>query len=161
MYDRGKRKGIIPIQTEGPVVLPWPHAQWHCQIHTHDLPNNRLNDSTSARGQSPLLQGRNSAEFCLEESQFVCYSETVLNSGLNQTENCKNLPMKIHVRFLAVFLQSLQNKSYNHFAAIYYLLVERLRAHRSSFPVEPRLDVRQRRPSTIADQTMVKVNPYS
>ncbi|KAM9468482.1 serine/threonine-protein kinase SIK2 isoform 1-T1 [Clarias gariepinus] len=53
-------------------------------------------------------------------------------------------------------IESLQNKSYNHFAAIYYLLVERLRAHRSSFPVEPRLDVRQRRPSTIADQTMVK-----
>ncbi|TSQ58036.1 Serine/threonine-protein kinase SIK2 [Bagarius yarrelli] len=53
-------------------------------------------------------------------------------------------------------VEALQNKSYNHFAAIYYLLVERLRAHRSSFPVEPRLDARQRRPSTIADQTMVK-----
>ncbi|KAF5899858.1 serine/threonine-protein kinase SIK2-like isoform X1, partial [Clarias magur] len=55
-------------------------------------------------------------------------------------------------------VESLQNKSYNHFAAIYYLLVERLRAHRSSFPVEPRLDARQRRPSTIADQTMVKAS---
>ncbi|KAI4880394.1 hypothetical protein NFI96_018696 [Prochilodus magdalenae] len=53
-------------------------------------------------------------------------------------------------------LQSLQNKSYNHFAAIYYLLVERLKAHRCSFPVETRLDARQRRPSTIAEQTMVK-----
>uniref|UniRef100_A0A8C1TPA6 non-specific serine/threonine protein kinase n=1 Tax=Cyprinus carpio TaxID=7962 RepID=A0A8C1TPA6_CYPCA len=46
-------------------------------------------------------------------------------------------------------VESLQNKSYNHFAAIYYLLVERLKAHRCSFPVEPRLDARQRRPSTI------------
>lgn len=54
-------------------------------------------------------------------------------------------------------LQSLQNKSYNHFAAIYYLLVERLKAHRCSFPVEQRLDARQRRPSTIAEQTVVKV----
>ncbi|XP_022530760.1 serine/threonine-protein kinase SIK2 [Astyanax mexicanus] len=53
-------------------------------------------------------------------------------------------------------IESLQNKSYNHFAAIYYLLVERLKAHRCSFPVEPRLDARQRRPSTIAEQTMVK-----
>ncbi|KAL2295778.1 hypothetical protein Nmel_017299, partial [Mimus melanotis] len=53
-------------------------------------------------------------------------------------------------------LQSLQNKSYNHFAAIYYLLVERLRSHRSSFPVEPRVDARQRRPSTIAEQTVAK-----
>lgn len=53
--------------------------------------------------------------------------------------------------------QSLQNKSYNHFAAIYYLLVERLKAHRCSFPVEQRLDARQRRPSTIAEQTVVKV----
>uniref|UniRef100_A0A8C7TAB8 non-specific serine/threonine protein kinase n=1 Tax=Oncorhynchus mykiss TaxID=8022 RepID=A0A8C7TAB8_ONCMY len=54
-------------------------------------------------------------------------------------------------------IESLQNKSYNHFAAIYYLLVERLNAHRCSFPVEQRLDVRQRRPSTIAEQTVVKV----
>ncbi|KAK7882564.1 hypothetical protein WMY93_028738 [Mugilogobius chulae] len=53
-------------------------------------------------------------------------------------------------------IESLQTKSYNHFAAIYYLLVERLKAHRCSFPVEQRLDARQRRPSTIAEQTVVK-----
>ncbi|XP_068274378.1 serine/threonine-protein kinase SIK2 isoform X2 [Nyctibius grandis] len=53
-------------------------------------------------------------------------------------------------------IESLQNKSYNHFAAIYYLLVERLKSHRSSFPVEQRLDARQRRPSTIAEQTVAK-----
>ncbi|XP_035290671.1 serine/threonine-protein kinase SIK2-like [Anguilla anguilla] len=55
-------------------------------------------------------------------------------------------------------IESLQNKSYNHFAAIYYLLVERLKAHRCSFPVEQRLDARQRRPSTIAEQTVVKAS---
>ncbi|XP_076002446.1 serine/threonine-protein kinase SIK2 [Genypterus blacodes] len=53
-------------------------------------------------------------------------------------------------------IESLQNKSYNHFAAIYYLLVERLKAHRCSFPVEQRLDARQRRPSTVAEQTVAK-----
>uniref|UniRef100_U3JUH0 non-specific serine/threonine protein kinase n=1 Tax=Ficedula albicollis TaxID=59894 RepID=U3JUH0_FICAL len=53
-------------------------------------------------------------------------------------------------------LESLQNKSYNHFAAIYYLLVERLKSHRSSFPVEQRVDARQRRPSTIAEQSLAK-----
>ncbi|CAL8361227.1 unnamed protein product [Merluccius merluccius] len=53
-------------------------------------------------------------------------------------------------------VESLQNKSYNHFAAIYFLLVERLKAHRCSFPVEQRLDPRQRRPSTIAEQTVAK-----
>ncbi|KAG1957379.1 serine/threonine-protein kinase SIK2a isoform X1 [Pimephales promelas] len=53
-------------------------------------------------------------------------------------------------------IESLQNKSYNHFAAIYYLLVERLKAHRSSFPVEQRLHASQRRPSTVAEQTVVK-----
>ncbi|KAJ8280626.1 hypothetical protein GJAV_G00057040 [Gymnothorax javanicus] len=53
-------------------------------------------------------------------------------------------------------VESLQNKSYNHFAAIYYLLVERLKAHRCSFPVEQRLDARQRRPSTIAEQSLGK-----
>ncbi|KAJ8388311.1 hypothetical protein AAFF_G00134650 [Aldrovandia affinis] len=55
-------------------------------------------------------------------------------------------------------IESLQDKSYNHFAAIYYLLVERLKAHRCSFPVEQRLDARQRRPSTIAEQTVVKAS---
>ncbi|MGH0165347.1 UNVERIFIED_CONTAM: hypothetical protein FKN15_069106 [Acipenser sinensis] len=54
--------------------------------------------------------------------------------------------------------QSLQNKSYNHFAAIYYLLVERLKSHRSSFPVDQRLDAQQRRPSTIAEPTVAKVS---
>ncbi|XP_030600860.1 serine/threonine-protein kinase SIK2 isoform X3 [Archocentrus centrarchus] len=58
-------------------------------------------------------------------------------------------------------IESLQNKSYNHFAAIYYLLVERLKAHRCSFPVEQRLDARQRRPSTIAEQTVVKSTSVS
>ncbi|XP_055963555.1 serine/threonine-protein kinase SIK2 isoform X1 [Sorex fumeus] len=53
-------------------------------------------------------------------------------------------------------IESLENKSYNHFAAIYFLLVERLKSHRSSFPVEQRLDARQRRPSTIAEQTVAK-----
>lgn len=68
---------------------------------------------------------------------------------------------KIKGRFLHFLPQSLQNKSYNHFAAIYYLLVERLKAHRCSFPVEPRLDARQRRPSTIAEQTVVKVTAFN
>ncbi|KAL4608659.1 serine/threonine-protein kinase SIK2 isoform X1 [Arapaima gigas] len=58
-------------------------------------------------------------------------------------------------------IESLQNKSYNHFAAIYYLLVERLKAHRCSFPVEQRLDARQRRPSTIAEQTVIKASSGS
>ncbi|RLV86600.1 hypothetical protein DV515_00015882, partial [Chloebia gouldiae] len=34
--------------------------------------------------------------------------------------------------------------------------VERLKSHRSSFPVEQRVDGRQRRPSTIAEQTVAK-----
>ncbi|KAF5891128.1 serine/threonine-protein kinase SIK2, partial [Clarias magur] len=55
-------------------------------------------------------------------------------------------------------VESLQNKSYNHFAAIYFLLVERLKAHRSSFPVEQRLNGAQRRPSTVAEQTVLKAS---
>ncbi|XP_042543246.1 serine/threonine-protein kinase SIK1 [Dipodomys spectabilis] len=43
-------------------------------------------------------------------------------------------------------VESLQNSSYNHFAAIYYLLLERLREHRSSqLPARP-LPARQPRP---------------
>ncbi|XP_053546085.1 serine/threonine-protein kinase SIK2 [Bombina bombina] len=55
-------------------------------------------------------------------------------------------------------IESLQNRSYNHFAAIYYLLVERLKSHRSSFPVESRIDARQRRPSTVAEHTVAKAS---
>ncbi|XP_073513237.1 serine/threonine-protein kinase SIK2 [Phyllobates terribilis] len=55
-------------------------------------------------------------------------------------------------------IESLQDRSYNHFAAIYYLLVERLKSHRSSFPVEARIDARQRRPSTVAEQTVSKTS---
>lgn len=55
-------------------------------------------------------------------------------------------------------IESLQDRSYNHFAAIYYLLVERLKSHRSSFPVEARIDARQRRPSTVAEQTVAKTS---
>ncbi|XP_075695874.1 serine/threonine-protein kinase SIK2 isoform X2 [Rhinoderma darwinii] len=55
-------------------------------------------------------------------------------------------------------IESLQDRSYNHFAAIYYLLVERLKSHRSSFPVEARIDARQRRPSTVAEQTVAKMS---
>uniref|UniRef100_A0ACB8EZ51 Serine/threonine-protein kinase sik2 n=1 Tax=Sphaerodactylus townsendi TaxID=933632 RepID=A0ACB8EZ51_9SAUR len=66
----------------------------------------------------------------------------------------KDMAALTYIAFVS--LQSLQNKSYNHFAAIYYLLIERLKSHRSSFPVDQRLDSRQRRPSTIAEQTVAK-----
>ncbi|XP_056012527.1 serine/threonine-protein kinase SIK2-like isoform X2 [Ostrea edulis] len=52
-------------------------------------------------------------------------------------------------------VEALQKDAYDHYTAIYYLLVERLRQHRSSFPPENRIDIRKRRPSTIADQAMM------
>ena len=38
-------------------------------------------------------------------------------------------------------------------------MLERLRSHRSSFPVENRIDARKRRPSTIAEQAILRVIP--
>ncbi|XP_061193172.1 serine/threonine-protein kinase SIK1-like [Saccostrea echinata] len=55
-------------------------------------------------------------------------------------------------------IEALQKDAYDHYTAIYYLLVERLRQHRSSFPPETRIDIRKRRPSTIADQAMMHMN---
>ncbi|XP_076867167.1 serine/threonine-protein kinase SIK2a [Brachyhypopomus gauderio] len=55
-------------------------------------------------------------------------------------------------------VESLHNKSYNHFAAIYFLLVDRLKGHRGGFPVDPPLGTAQRRPSTVAEQTVVKTS---
>ncbi|XP_003724832.1 serine/threonine-protein kinase SIK2 [Strongylocentrotus purpuratus] len=65
-------------------------------------------------------------------------------------------------------IDSLRRDAYDHYTAIYYLLVERLRLHRCSFPVEGRVDVRSRRPSSIADHaimrthagTLTNINPH-
>lgn len=54
----------------------------------------------------------------------------------------------------------MKNDAYDHYTAIYYLLLERLKAHRSSFPVEQQLDSHRRRPSTIADQAILRVGPH-
>lgn len=42
--------------------------------------------------------------------------------------------------------QSLQNSSYNHFAAIYYLLLERLKEYRTNPPSARPAPARQQRP---------------
>ncbi|XP_023378943.1 serine/threonine-protein kinase SIK1 [Pteropus vampyrus] len=52
--------------------------------------------------------------------------------------------------------QSLQNSSYNHFAAIYYLLLERLRGHRGSPPLARSGPALQQRPRS-ADHSAVEV----
>ncbi|XP_046545798.1 serine/threonine-protein kinase SIK1-like isoform X2 [Haliotis rubra] len=53
-------------------------------------------------------------------------------------------------------MEALRNDSYDHYTAIYYLLLDRLRHHRSSYPTENRIDARRRRPSTIAEQAMMR-----
>ncbi|KAL3884296.1 hypothetical protein ACJMK2_024444 [Sinanodonta woodiana] len=56
-------------------------------------------------------------------------------------------------------MEALRNDSYDHYTAIYYLLLERLRLHRSSFPADNRIDSRRRRPSIIAEQAMLRITP--
>lgn len=48
-------------------------------------------------------------------------------------------------------IEALRKDSYDHYTAIYYLLLDRLKNHRSSYPIENKMDARQRRPSNIAD----------
>jgi len=57
------------------------------------------------------------------------------------------------------YLQSLRNSAYDRLYAIYHLLVDRLKMHRTSFPLEARFcfDAGRRRPSNIADQALTKV----
>ncbi|XP_070551724.1 serine/threonine-protein kinase SIK2-like [Ptychodera flava] len=57
--------------------------------------------------------------------------------------------------------ESLRKEAYDHYTAIYHLLVERLKHHRSSFPVDNRLDARRRRPSCVAEQAMANHSPQS
>ncbi|XP_035828529.1 maternal protein pumilio [Aplysia californica] len=53
-------------------------------------------------------------------------------------------------------MEALRKDAYDHYTAIYYLLLDRLRHHRSSFPTDTRVDARRRRPSTIAEQAMLQ-----
>ncbi len=53
--------------------------------------------------------------------------------------------------------QALRNDAYDHYTAMYYLLLERLKLHRSSFSaMDGKGDSRRRRPSTIAEQAMLR-----
>ncbi|CAB3360382.1 Hypothetical predicted protein [Cloeon dipterum] len=64
--------------------------------------------------------------------------------------------------------ESLNNSSYDHHAAIYYLLLERVRQHRTGAPTStsaaphapppPSLETQRRRPSSIAEQAMRKLD---
>ncbi|XP_059139873.1 serine/threonine-protein kinase SIK2-like [Physella acuta] len=56
-------------------------------------------------------------------------------------------------------MEALRKDAYDHYTAIYYLLLDRLRHHRSSFPTDSRVDARRRRPSTIAEQAMLQNIP--
>ncbi|PIK40648.1 putative serine/threonine-protein kinase SIK2 [Apostichopus japonicus] len=55
-------------------------------------------------------------------------------------------------------MEALRRDSYDHYTAIYYLLVERLKLHRCSFPVEGRVDLRNRRPSSVAEHAMMRTS---
>ncbi|CAH1795903.1 unnamed protein product [Owenia fusiformis] len=54
--------------------------------------------------------------------------------------------------------EALNSNAYDHYTAIYYLLLDRLKHHRSSFPVDPKMDARKRRPSTIAEQAILRTH---
>ena len=52
--------------------------------------------------------------------------------------------------------QALVENAYDHHTAIYYLLVDRLRQHRASYPLQTQLETRLRRPSGIAEAAVVR-----
>ncbi|KAL5019676.1 hypothetical protein ScPMuIL_002568 [Solemya velum] len=55
-------------------------------------------------------------------------------------------------------IEALDKDGYDHYTAIYNLLLDRLKHHRNSFPAESRIDGKNRRPSAIADQVLVPKN---
>jgi hypothetical protein len=54
--------------------------------------------------------------------------------------------------------QSVESDAYDHHTAIYYLLNERLRQHRTSYPEQTNVTTRIRRASCMADQVLVRGN---
>ncbi|KAK3744584.1 hypothetical protein QZH41_016102, partial [Actinostola sp. cb2023] len=53
---------------------------------------------------------------------------------------------------------ALKEHAYDHHTAIYYLLVDRLKQHRSSYPLQPEYETKLRRPSGIAEAAVVRAN---
>lgn len=52
----------------------------------------------------------------------------------------------------------MNENAYDHHTAIYYLLVDRLKQHRASYPLQPEVETKLRRPSGIADAAVVRTN---
>ncbi|KAL9965286.1 hypothetical protein ACROYT_G029061 [Oculina patagonica] len=52
--------------------------------------------------------------------------------------------------------KALADNAYDHHTAIYFLLVDRLRQHRASYPLQTQLETRLRRPSGIAEAAVVR-----
>ncbi|KXJ13094.1 serine/threonine-protein kinase SIK2 isoform X2 [Exaiptasia diaphana] len=53
---------------------------------------------------------------------------------------------------------ALNENAYDHHTAIYYLLVDRLKQHRASYPLQPEYETKLRRPSGIAEAAVVRAN---
>ncbi|XP_071957874.1 serine/threonine-protein kinase SIK2-like [Antedon mediterranea] len=53
-------------------------------------------------------------------------------------------------------IESIQNNSFDHYTAIYYLLGERLKMYRHTYPADSKVEVKSRRPSSIADHAIVR-----
>ncbi|XP_048588593.1 serine/threonine-protein kinase SIK1 isoform X2 [Nematostella vectensis] len=54
--------------------------------------------------------------------------------------------------------KALDDNTFDHHTAIYYLLVDRLRLHRASYPAEEQCETKLRRPSGIAEAAVVRNN---
>ncbi|XP_033096760.1 serine/threonine-protein kinase SIK2-like [Anneissia japonica] len=53
-------------------------------------------------------------------------------------------------------IEAIQNNLFDHYTAIYYLLGERLKMYRHTFPTDTKIEARSRRPSSIADHAIVR-----
>ena len=59
---------------------------------------------------------------------------------------------------VSLFRQALVDNAYDHHTAIYYLLVDRLKHHRSSYPLQQDYETKLRRPSGIAEAAVVRAH---
>lgn len=95
-----------------------------------------------------------------KQQDFVHYmAASLLISGTRLSQwcfyGCSILKKSaLELSFLLSFLQSLQNSSYNHFAAIYYLLLERLKEYRNNQLSNRSASSRPQRPRSSDFSTM-------
>jgi len=98
-----------------------------------------------------------------KEPQGNLMNDANIDASLTHVFNGEMNPQVLHLmQNLSIDVdktkKSVEQNAYDHYSAIYYLLSERLRQHRTSYPDQEHVSTRIRRSSCIADSAIIRNN---